>query len=409
VGTVLSPSLAISSNTAAPANTLIANYTLSVTDGNNACVSKTIIPIFQSLSTPNATIAGNAVIDCNTNSLVLTINASSNVPPDLRRGQNVVAYLWNGPPPQDDLQLSTSYVAYIPGTYSLTVRDNNNGCMKMATKFIADNRLYPYVNRPSAPKPFILDCGEQSVEIQPAMGLTASTLSYSWIAAPEAKISYNPSSPKLITDKTGQYFVIVTDNSNGCVSEGVVEVVDGTLTAGFDVSSERGFAPFTVTFTNTSHSSTDSLQVYTYWHFGNNTKFESDDTRDKPSALYNAAGDYTVMLHATRGNCLAAYSKVITVELPSALEIPNIFTPNNDGVNDVYFIKGTNLTEIKLTVFDRWGHLVFDLVSSKGNVAWDGKNQYGAEVAAGIYYYTLNATGSDGKDFKLKGNITLVR
>jgi gliding motility-associated-like protein len=85
-----------------------------------------------------------------------------------------------------------------------------------------------------------------------------------------------------------------------------------------------------------------------------------------------------------------------------------VFTPNNDGVNDFFFLKGASLSEVNMTIYDRWGHMVYQLTNN-GNVLWDGKNQMGQECSEGTYFYILKAKGKDGKDYDQKGNISLLR
>lgn len=101
--------------------------------------------------------------------------------------------------------------------------------------------------------------------------------------------------------------------------------------------------------------------------------------------------------------------KYIKVELPSELTVPNVFTPNGDNVNDFFNLKATNLTELTLQIFDRWGHLVYDLTTDKGNIDWDGKNQYGKECAEGTYFYIIKATGKDGVSYDKNGTVSLFR
>src|SRR6202000_2251683 len=93
------------------------------------------------------------------------------------------------------------------------------------------------------------------------------------------------------------------------------------------------------------------------------------------SAVYTAPGDYTVAVFASKGSCRDTVRKVISVDIPSKLEIPNVFTPNGDNSNDLFFVHAANLTSISAQIFDRWGNKVYDLDSSTGNIAWDGKNQ----------------------------------
>ena len=89
--------------------------------------------------------------------------------------------------------------------------------------------------------------------------------------------------------------------------------------------------------------------------------------------------------------------------------MPNVFTPNGDGSNDVFFLKTANLTEVTAFIFDRWGNKVYEVTSSTGNIAWDGKNISGKECPAGVYFYIIKATGKDSKEYDTKGNITLFK
>jgi gliding motility-associated-like protein len=79
-------------------------------------------------------------------------------------------------------------------------------------------------------------------------------------------------------------------------------------------------------------------------------------------------------------------------------EIPNVFTPNNDGIFDTWIIPGALSTPgNKLMIFNRWGSIVKEFNGYKNN--WDGDN-----LPAGTYYYTYD----DGKETK-NGTITIVR
>ena len=60
-------------------------------------------------------------------------------------------------------------------------------------------------------------------------------------------------------------------------------------------------------------------------------------------------------------------------------------------------------------VFNRWGQKVYELTTGVGNISWDGKDQYGKEVAEGVYFYVVKAKGKDGGEYDEKGNITLLR
>jgi gliding motility-associated-like protein len=110
-----------------------------------------------------------------------------------------------------------------------------------------------------------------------------------------------------------------------------------------------------------------------------------------------------------KGTCIDTTEKTVMVDIPSEINIPNVFTPNGDNSNDEFFIKATNMESISLTIIDRWGHLVYQVTSAKGNVLWDGKTAAGKDAAEGVYYYVLKAKGLDRTEFEEKGTISLFR
>ena len=392
-------------------NTIVATYTLTVTDNINKCKSTQTLTIYQNTSRPTASITGGNAITCATPTINLTNSSTSNVPATFFPTFPVIGYVWDGPSPQQEQQVSSTYIAFMPGTFTLTVKDLNNGCTSVATKTIGDNRIYPVVNTPVSPPPFILDCAAPGATIYPLITGTTTGFTYSWVAVPTTSFSSYTSSATVV-NQVGPYKIIVTNPANGCVSYGVVEVVNGAITGDFLPSAVNGYAPLTVNFTNLSASSstaTGSYSITSVWSFGNGTSQITYSAGVSPVSVYTQPGTYSVTLYVSKGSCLDTVVKVITVELPSKLEVPNIFTPNGDGSNDVFFLKVANVTEINAIMFDRWGNKVFESISTTGNIEWDGKNQAGKELPAGTYFYIIKATGKDGTEYDKKGNVSIYR
>lgn len=406
-GSVNSNSITVLSNSLSTTSTLIANYTLTVTDNNNTCKTTTVVPMLQNLFRPNAVINGGSQVTCTTATLILTNGSNSTIPPLYPHPLPAIALLWEGPTPQTPLQVSTTYVAGVPGVYTVTVKDLNNGCLSTGTKTVADFRQYPNLNKPKAPEPFVLDCGSTSLIIKPIYGDTPTGFSYSW-TSPGPAIGTNTNST-LNVGGPGRYQVDVRNALNGCASVAFVDVVDGELTGDFIAEPNTGTAPLTVMFNNQSSSTSGNANISSHWNFGNGTSQTTSMVAVSPETVFNAPGTYTVTMFVTKGTCLDTVRKVVTVDIPSELQIPNIFSPNNDGVNDIFFVKATNLTKISITIFDRWGHKVYGLDSSTGNIEWDGKNLSGKDAAEGVFNYIITAKGTDGKDYNTSGNITLVR
>lgn len=408
-GNVQTNTLVVNSNTLSVTNTLVANFTLTLKDNNNYCLTTTVIPIYQNLFPPKPGIAlSNTAITCVTGTITLTNQSSTGIPPGsiFPASNQVVGNVWEGPTPMQPLQISSTYVGRVPGIYTLTARDLNNGCLATKTIQVADFRNYPLLNRNGVPE-FTLDCGMPNrtitVEFTPL-----PSYSYTWTPEKPTFTGVLTNSALLVTEP-GTYYVTILNNLNGCENSAVARVVDGSLNGAFEPDRESGFAPLPVTFSNTSSSSLDNSGILTVWNFGNGYSETTKQSSVSPVAYYKQPGSYTVTAYMVKGNCRDTVSRVIKVDIPSLLEIPNVFSPNGDGVNDVYFLKTAGLVQIDMVIFDRWGHKVFETKSEKGNIAWDGKNRYGKDVAEGVYFYKLKAMGSDGASYEKEGNITLLR
>lgn len=94
---------------------------------------------------------------------------------------------------------------------------------------------------------------------------------------------------------------------------------------------------------------------------------------------------------------------ILTI-LGDNFEIPNVFTPNGDGINDTYFVTSKGIKEYSITIVNRWGELVFS--STDVNEKWDGTSG-GKLCTDGVYFYTINAK-SAVNEYKKQGHITLT-
>ena len=86
--------------------------------------------------------------------------------------------------------------------------------------------------------------------------------------------------------------------------------------------------------------------------------------------------------------------------------VPNAFSPNNDGENDVLYVRGEMIDELQFSVYNRWGELVFNTTSI--NHGWDGVYQ-GEKVDPAVFVYHLKATCINKETFSKEGNITVVK
>ncbi len=114
----------------------------------------------------------------------------------------------------------------------------------------------------------------------------------------------------------------------------------------------------------------------------------------------------TYTLTATQSGCTITDQATITVT--SFIEIPNSFSPNDDGANDTWIIEGADIyTDASMKIYSRWGQPVFETIGYSELKAWDGKDQRGKPLAAGVYYYVFDLR--DSKEQVFKGSLTMMR
>ena len=120
--------------------------------------------------------------------------------------------------------------------------------------------------------------------------------------------------------------------------------------------------------------------------------------------------DITYTLQKTECNINTTSTVQIKIlDCETTYTIPNIFTPNNDGVNDVWGIVFNQVRDIKeysMNIYDRWGVLM--LQSNLPNFKWDGYTTSGIKCSDGVYFFVCNFN-VNGEKKELKGNITLMR
>lgn len=146
------------------------------------------------------------------------------------------------------------------------------------------------------------------------------------------------------------------------------------------------------------------------WNFSEDSEFIHDKfppRYDKETSyVFESSGKVYVRLQVTDTETgLSEVSGTFTVQVSeSELKIPNAFSPNGDGINDVFKVQHKSLIRFNATVFNRWGQKLYHWGLSEIDKGWDG-----GSVSDGVYFIVIEAQGADGVVYKHKGDINILR
>ncbi len=210
-------------------------------------------------------------------------------------------------------------------------------------------------------------------------------------------------SPDFYNLSAGPHTVMAQDNY-GCdttftvvVAEPLPAVLqilpgDSTIVPGTTLQLSNNFGPYSI----------DSIKGYS-WSPGTGMS-----CIDCPSPMVSPYADqtvYTLVVTYNQG-CIATASVQINTNGVPPVYIPNAFTPNGDGVNDVWYVYGTGIKDIKAMIFNRWGEKVFE--SDDQSLGWDGTFK-GELQPPGVYVYIVDMVYLNAEKRSKQGSVTLIR
>lgn len=259
-----------------------------------------------------------------------------------------------------------------------------------------------------APSATIVVPGGTICATQPVIlnSLTSNTpTAFSWSINPPTGVNYIYSSAQTSVGITfslaGVYSVSLTvSNISGTMTTSTNVTVNKKPTASFSASLTSAGFPNELDATNFSTNATNYQ-----WIFSDGPMVT---TATDVVHTYSASGAYSVELIAYNVNGCSDTSRYsFYLADSSGITLPNFFTPNADGVNDVFKPIARGLNTLKVSIYNRYGILVYDW--DKINGWWDGYTISGMPCESGTYFCVLEATGFDQKNYKLKGYISLFR
>ncbi len=475
-----------------PTVTAAGSYILTVINNLNGCKSTDVVNVQEDIQQPNIVIVIPALITCFSPEVVLDGSTSTN-------GSNF-SYSWttpNGNILSGETDLQT--VVNAPGSYTLTILNNDNGCANASTTLVDENTVAPSVLLLPAGT---INCSDPVVGII-AIAENGTQYSFGW-STTDGNIVGGENSLQVKVDEPGTYSVLVVNNSNGCATIAQTDVIEVTeRPEGFEYSFKvpgckdndgqikfdtviGGISPYlysidggntfrtSIVFSNVAPGFYDLIiqdangceyvdtltlnlpkaidpdvnldpQVQLqlgdeltleavlplnfpkdlidtviwnptlYLDFGNNTLQERLEPICRP---FNSI-QYTVTIITKNGGCEAQDRITILVDAEPKIYIPNVFTPDNtDDENGVFYIfaddKRKQIKQINsFQIFDRWGEMVHQATNFQPNdpsYGWKGQlGSTGKPLTPAVFVYYAVIELIDGRILLYEGDVTLVR
>jgi gliding motility-associated-like protein len=248
----------------------------------------------------------------------------------------------------------------------------------------------------------VATCAGDTVQLSATTKQPGQTLTFAW-SPPSLIIAGQGTANPLVSPFSDTTFTVRVTNQLGCSFSGSVFVDVKSLLP----SLEAIATPYTIGYGDTSQLSVTTSGVASVsWTYDETL---SDTSSFTPLAYPLETTQYYVLATDTNG-CFAGDTVIVRVfRTPCStggVFLPNAFTPNGDGKNDVLYVRGIRITEVFLAIYDRWGQLMFETKDIKKG--WDGT--YGGKLLdAGVFGYYLRAVCDAGEVVVKEGNITLLR
>jgi gliding motility-associated-like protein len=377
--------------------TTTTQYTVSVTDSKGCSPSPKIITVNV---TPQLIVTPTVITVCHGVEAVLT--------PSFASAGNGGPYTYNWSPIAATTN-SLGVVGNAPlgatsNTYAVTV---NDGCTIPGSTAVFTVNVNPlpvidFVATPTA------GCAPLTLTLTGTSNNPGDVFTWSDVAGG----NQNPIIPTL--QDSGKYTVslLVTNPTTGCKKDttkvNYIEVYPRPIASFYANPQTTSILDPNIDFFNTSQGAT----TY-YWDFGDPAATGGTNTSivTNPSHSYTFVGPYSVNLVATSiKGCKDTAIIIVEITPDFALFIPNTFTPDGNGLNDIFQPLGVGIDEenYRLDIYDRWGENIF--TSNAFRKGWDGTVKGGSKIAEqGVYTYKMSVRDTQGNKHPYVGHVTLLK
>lgn len=296
------------------------------------------------------------------------------------------------------------YIFTNSGTFGVyLIVESDKGCKDSVYNSITVNPLpelgFSYFNTKG--------CGPLTVQLIDTISINSGSINNILWDFGDGNSSSN-SMPTHTYLNSGNYSISINATSDkGCSSQfSIPNIVNVFPTPVADFTSDPSMTLITesmVYFDNLSNDAT----IFNWTIFDQNPYFTS--TNENISYTFGNVGTFAVQLIASNSyGCVDTIVKSVYIDSDYTFYIPNSFTPNGDGFNDIFQPLGEGIQNFNMKIFDRWGGLVFE--SKDINTGWSGfqedKSDY---LKESVYIYKINIFDKYGKSHEYQGYITVIR
>lgn len=402
-------------------------YSVVVTDANGCTAAQAV-----SLSSANAPVISNVALTPPT-----CTNANGSITVTASGGTGALEYSNNG---GVTFQATGDFTGLAPGTYAIVVRDAD-GCQSAASANLPTPSL-PIIQNINVTRP---ECGQSNGGVSIAASGGTAPLQFSIDNGTTFQQFAN-----FVGLPAGSYPIVIRD-AEGCTVTGQADIIPLPILAEASAAICQGESFFvggaaqttsgTYIDTFTSSLGCDSIVstslvvhalpspgftvtplvapvaepnftllngatgnitdwVYTW---GDGTVTNEPDGQH----TYDGPGVYVITQTVTSAQgCTNGFSITVIVRDELRVYIPNAFSPDGDGTNDLFAPVGTGFSSWELWIFNRWGEEIF--TTKDTGLAWDGQAG-GKPVAIGVYPYLVKLKDANGFDHERRGHVTLLR
>ncbi|MBC7694237.1 MAG: gliding motility-associated C-terminal domain-containing protein [Burkholderiales bacterium] len=354
--------------------------------------------------TPLLSIAGRSVTICDGGSAIFT--------PTITSPGNGGAYSYTWSPAAGNVNsimpTGQALTAATTVTYALIVSD---GCTLpyASTVFTLVTNPLPTVTFTAST---VEACAPANIDFMATPG-SSGNYSYSWISDNKDQMgTTNPLTYNYALADTFSVKLVIMDLATGCsnteIKNNYILINKPPVASFYADPPKASILDPNINFVNTSQGATSY-----FWDFGDPVALNgsNNSTVVNPSHGYSNTGEYAVNLVATSIKGCKDIARILVEITPDfALYIPNAFTPDDNGKNDVFLPMGVGIDEenFRMDIFDRWGENIYH--TNEFRKGWNGMVKGGSKLAPqGVYVYKLQVTDTQGGKHPFVGHVTVIR